>query len=297
MGNLTMGGNGKTPFTILLAKALHLRGAKVAVSHRGYKGKYEKETRLISDEKSILDDAQDAGDEALLIAQNLLGIPVIVGRNRKAAIRYLERTIKPTIIILDDSFQHLKVQHNFDFVLLNAQTPFGNGLVAPAGKLREPVSVLKFSDCLVMNDQTDAPRLSTRIQKFHKPVISTEYEIESIISYRDNDGIFKDKIGEVVLISGIGNPSSFEASVTRIGIPIVAHYTFPDHHDYDLEKDIRPILDNFPNSTIITTEKDYVKLSRFSINARIYYAKLKVMVKERDIFDSLLYTFIKDSEK
>jgi len=297
VGNLTMGGNGKTPFTILLAKALHSRGMKVAISHRGYKGAYEHKIRLISNEKSIIKDAQLAGDEPLLIAENLPGIPVIVGKNRRAAIQYLDAVIIPDVIILDDSFQHLKVTHDFDIVLLNAKKPFGNGFVTPAGTLREPVGILKYADCLVLNDISDNQIIPYKIQKFSKTVISTKYEIETLVAYKNNDSHSPESIKEAILISGIGNPVSFEKSIERIGIRIITHYTFPDHHKFDLEKDINPIIDKHRDAVIITTEKDFVKLSKFYFEIPMYYAKLKVAVQEEKQFNTLLDTIMKDRKQ
>lgn len=293
-----MGGNGKTPFTILLAEALGNRGMKVAVSHRGYKGAYEHKTLLISDEKSVLEDAQHAGDEPLLIAENLPGIPVIIGKDRSASIRYLDAVIFPDVIILDDSFQHLKVKHDFDFVLLNANTPFGNGFIVPAGTLREPVGALKYADCVVMNDIRDERIISSTIQTINKnkTVISTKYKIESVIDYQSGEEVSVNGMKNVVLISGIGNPASFEGSIRDLGMSVITHYTFPDHHEYDPVKDIQPIIDKHNDVVIITTEKDFVKLSKFSFEIPLYYAKLKVVVQEEMQFNKLLDRFTKESK-
>lgn len=293
-----MGGNGKTPFTILLAEALGNRGMKVAVSHRGYKGAYEHKTLLISDEKSVLEDAQHAGDEPLLIAENLPGIPVIIGKDRSASIRYLDAVIFPDVIILDDSFQHLKVKHDFDFVLLNANTPFGNRFIVPAGTLREPVGALKYADCVVMNDIRDERIISSTIQTINKnkTVISTKYKIESVIDYQSGEEVSVNGMKNVVLISGIGNPASFEGSIRDLGMSVITHYTFPDHHEYDPVKDIQPIIDKHNDVVIITTEKDFVKLSKFSFEIPLYYAKLKVVVQEEMQFNKLLDRFTKESK-
>jgi len=295
VGNITMGGNGKTPFTILLAKVLQQSGVKVAVSHRGYKGAFEHEVHLISNEQAIFDDAQNAGDEACLIAQNLPGIHVIVGKNRKAAIEFLECNVAPDIIILDDSFQHLKVMHDFDFVLLNANSPLGNGFIIPAGILREPISALNYADCFVVNDVIEGFDIPKKFNRFDKTIISTRYAIESLVSYQSGDTLSQEKIKVSILISGIGNPASFEASIKNLGISVLSHYTFPDHHEFDLEKDIQPITDRHKDAVIITTEKDFIKLSMFTFERPIYYAKLKVSLNEKDQFTSLLERFVKES--
>lgn len=284
VGNLVVGGTGKTPFTILLAKYLKSKGNSVAVSHRGYKGKFENMVKLISDENFIYDCAKDAGDEPFLLAQNLLGIPVIVGKNRTKAIKYLEKKFSPDYIILDDSYQHLKVRHDIDFLLFSAKNPLGNGFVIPAGMLREPKSAIKFADVVVFNDCSDNFKIPKEMSKFQKPIFQTEYEIKNFINYQTDEtediSYFKNK--KIYLISGIGNPESFENSIKSSGIDFSHHFIFSDHYYFRYENDIRPIIRKGLKEkidTILTTEKDFMKMQNFPLyEIDFYYAKLNIKI-------------------
>lgn len=284
VGNLTVGGTGKTPFTIFLAKYLQKKGYSVVVSHRGYLGKYEHTIKLISDRNSLLSSARDAGDEPMLLARNLPGIPVIVGKNRAKAIEYLENSFSPDIIILDDSFQHLSVYHDFDFVLFNAQDPLGNGFVLPAGILREPLSALEFADCIVFNNCDENYEPPSQIKKYGKPIVKSTYILKEFVSYLDgitrSPSFFHDK--KVALISGIGNPCSFEYSIRNRGINFTKHYKFPDHYNFLFSTDIQPIIDESQKmgiEVLITTEKDFVKMGEIPpIDIPMYYARLSLHI-------------------
>jgi len=299
VGNLTVGGNGKTPFTILLAIALKEEGLKVAVSHRGYKGAYENMIKLISDEDHLFEETQNAGDEPLLIAQNLRGIPVIVGKNRKAAIKFLEEKIHPNVVILDDSFQNLKVRHDFDFLLFNGKNTIGNGFLTPAGMLREPKSAMKYADCFVLNDISGEVSIPKIFKKYSTPLFSTSYQIENFVRYSNLEqcklSAFDRK--KIFLLSGIGNPTSFERSITELGLRFVHHYKFADHHEFS-ENDITPILDTVKKKnidSIITTEKDHVKLQKLGVAKEMfYYAKLHVKINEMDTFNGIVSTLKKE---
>lgn len=295
VGNLAVGGSGKTPFTIFLAKFLQSKGKKVAVSHRGYKGKFEKQIKLISDENSIFDFAKDAGDEPFMMAKNLSGIPVVVGKNRKQAIEILEKKCAPDFIILDDSFQNFSVKHNIDFLLFNAENPFGNRFVIPSGMLREEINSIKFADILILNNSNKNFEIPQKIIKFQKPIFQTEYKIQNFVNFHTNDKneakYFLKK--NLFLISGIGNPKSFENSIKNQKIHFSHHFIFPDHHKFDYEKEIKPIIQKAIAEgidAIITTEKDFVKLKDLSSSAiEFYFAKLNVKIKNMNEFEKIKF--------
>jgi tetraacyldisaccharide 4'-kinase len=258
VGNIVSGGSGKTPLTIFLAKYLQKQGKKVAVSHRGYKGKFEFETRQISDENQIFNFAGEAGDEAFLLASKLSGIPVIAGRNRKQSIRILEEKYPDLeYIILDDSFQHLKVRHDLDFVVFNALGGIGNGFVLPAGILREPLSALKFADYIIWNGEGEIPE---KIQNYKKPILQGTYRIKLI---SDPNGKKIQLSGKCALLSGIGLPHSFENTVRQAGIKYEKHFLFSDHYDYQNQEILHQISTELHRKKIdylLTTEKDFAKL-------------------------------------
>ncbi len=258
VGNIVSGGSGKTPFTIFLTNHLKEKGFKVAVSHRGYKGKFEHENKLISDRNDVLDSARDAGDEAFLLASKLKGIPVIVGKNRRLSIKILEKK-SPNLdyIILDDSFQHLKVQHDLDFVIFNEIGGIGNGFVLPAGILREPLSALKYADYIVFNGEGEIPG---QLLKYNKPILRGGYIVKR---FYDKDGNDIKIFGRKSLLSAIGLPRSFEKTIKEAGLSFEKHYRFPDHYDFKDKAILQKIETELKKEKIdhlLITEKDFAKL-------------------------------------
>jgi tetraacyldisaccharide 4'-kinase len=262
VGNIVSGGSGKTPFTIFLAECLRDKGKKIAVSHRGYKGEFEKTVKLISDREQIFDHDGSAGDEPYLLASKLKGIPVVVGRDRTSAIKLLEKEYPDLdVIILDDSFQHLKVYHDLDFVVFNSTGGTGNGFVLPAGILREPLSACRYADCLVVKGmKEDLPEL----KKYEITMIYGRHEIDRIYNREgENYSINSISGSKNLLVSGIGQPESFEKLLAGKGISFIRHYKFSDHYDYrepKIWKKIRQYIDKVNIDHVLTTEKDYAKL-------------------------------------
>ena len=283
VGNIVAGGSGKTPFTIYLAKLLAERGYKVAVSHRGYKGKFEQTNRLISDREQIKDDARDAGDEAQLLAQKLPGIPVIAGKDRERSLKILQQEFPDLdLVILDDSFQHLRVNKDFHFLLFNSQTKLGNGFVLPAGILREPLRAIRFADCLIYNGSDEIPR---KLYKSCKRIIRVNYRISGITSPK-GEGFSPASLknNRLALVSGIGQPGSFEETITAAGIRFEKHFNFPDHYDYKDHKIIedlsREVKDKY--DYLLTTEKDYTKLANFRDKLPLLIIRIEVHVPEQE---------------
>ncbi|MBN2460930.1 MAG: tetraacyldisaccharide 4'-kinase [Candidatus Cloacimonetes bacterium] len=262
VGNIVSGGSGKTPFTIFLARFLKTRGLKVAVSHRGYKGAFENEIRMISTRREILPQALQAGDEALLLARNLEGIPVVCGRSRRRAIRILEKEYPDLdFVILDDSFQHLQVYHDLDFVLFNSIAGAGNGFVLPAGILREPVSVLKHADFIIYNGVDSARDF---LRPYQEKVLSGKYSISGFYNINMEE-ISLENIRKMrlALISAIGYPPSFAALVNQAGIAYIKHNIYPDHCDYNDPRILLKLQRQAKEQRLdcfLTTEKDFVKL-------------------------------------
>ena len=269
VGNVTIGGSGKTPFTIYLAGLLHSNSVKVAVSHRGYKSSLEGSIHLISTSDGLQPIADEAGDEAWLIAQRLKGIPVVTGKNRKKAIKLLCATYPDLeCIILDDSFQHLKVRHNLDFVIVNEQIGFGNGFVLPAGYLREPASAIANADVIIRNGDIKKNCLSIKqinyLKKINKISFRGSYTADSMYDFWEKEVEFSSlKNTKAMLLSAIGNPKGFEKSISDLNIQILSHRILPDHFNYNDSDIVSEIVKDFLLSGakwLITTEKDYAKL-------------------------------------
>ncbi len=146
VGNLTLGGTGKTPFVIMIAETLRGHGRKPAILSRGYGGRSNKEVNVVCDGRTILMTPDFAGDEPVMIAQRLQNIPVLTGADRYQAGRYAMDNFGVDSLVLDDGFQHLSLQRDFDILLFDHQRPFGNGSLFPAGELREPASSARRAD-------------------------------------------------------------------------------------------------------------------------------------------------------
>lgn len=269
IGNIILGGSGKTPFTIYLAELLSRQGLKAGVSHRGYKSKLENEVALISDRSDLFTIADDAGDEAWLIAKRLPGIPVVVGKNRSQAIQLLCKTYPDLdLVILDDSFQHLKVKHDLDIVIVSETLGFGNGLVLPAGYLREPLSALQNSDLLILNRQNKEnelnAKLSKQIAQTGKPLLTGSYQPDKFYNFYGQtmqvDDIISDK---VIMTSGIGNPDGFNDFIRACGLELTGGIMFKDHYDFQNKasrENILKLMHQRKAKWVAVTEKDYAKL-------------------------------------
>ncbi|MBM4403131.1 MAG: tetraacyldisaccharide 4'-kinase [Candidatus Cloacimonetes bacterium] len=273
VGNLVSGGSGKTPFTIMLANLLRDKGYAVAVSHRGYKGAFENNPHLISGRDGVYPEALTAGDEAQLIAERLPGIPVVCGKGRRSAINLLRKRFPDLqAVILDDSFQHVQVGHDRDFVLFSAVTGIGNGFVLPAGFLREPLGVLNDSHIAVITCPAGEPPekvddLSKQLERFTPQIITCPMVAKDIIDASGQSVETRDlSNAPVVLVSAIGNPEGFERSVTALGIGFERHFRFPDHYAYRDTRIISMLAEYCRRKGLrylLTTEKDWMKLRRF----------------------------------
>lgn len=283
IGNITVGGTGKTPMTIYVAKVVKQLGYNVAVISRGYKGKAEKIGGIVSDGKALLMTPEIAGDEPYMIAKRLNDVPVIIGRNRFEAGRQAISKFDPDVIVLDDGFQHLKLQRDLDLVLLDYRKPFGNGHLLPRGVMREPDSALLNANAIILtrSDAVNGDEMSSSLKRlqfyernkpvyrtFHHPFIyniingeKEKYEKNIIEALRQNSDCIKGRT--VFAFSGLADNHDFLQTVKRLGCSLSGHMEFPDHHPYS-EKDLKDISAAAKMSMsecLITTEKDYVRIA------------------------------------
>ncbi|MEW6328430.1 MAG: tetraacyldisaccharide 4'-kinase [Thermodesulfobacteriota bacterium] len=150
IGNLTLGGAGKTPLTTWLARYLQGKGKRVAIVSRGYKAKNKGPVSIVSDGRHILLGPDEAGDEPFMMAQNLPGVPLLIGKKRFPVGMKAVKDFSPDVVLLDDGYQHLGLARDLNLLLLRTVKPFGNGRVFPAGTLREPLSALKRADAFIL---------------------------------------------------------------------------------------------------------------------------------------------------
>lgn len=269
IGNLTVGGTGKTPLTLYIADLLKRSGYRVVIVSRGYGGSAEKDGGIVSDGKTIRMTPGQAGDEPYLMATRMQGIPVIVGSNRYKAGKKALLAFNPDIVLLDDAFQHMRLKRDLNFCLCDAERPFGNGYLIPRGVLREPVEHLKRADAVVLTrDKGDHNLLSSRsiMQQYvpGKPVFTCSH-VPRELKEAANGATHKLEVlrGQKILaFSGIAKNNDFAATLSELGGNILQFLPFSDHHQYSnddvatIARTARRLNVNY----IVTTEKDYVRI-------------------------------------
>ncbi|MCB1201054.1 MAG: tetraacyldisaccharide 4'-kinase [Leptospiraceae bacterium] len=280
IGNITTGGTGKTPAAIYFARLLQSESYKIGVLSRGYGGTAMKEGGVLSDGKQLKLGHRESGDEPYLIAANLPGVPVAVGRSRYLSAVELRDNYDCNLFLLDDGFQHYALARDVDIVLIDAMNPFGNGHTLPHGILREPIEALKRSDIVILTktklaESTEIQQTVARISDMsghqlvfmsnHEPTglvqIPSEYKIGSKLKLQKTSILNSETVWA---LSAIGSHRSFEKSLYQLGAAKVKSITYRDHYQYN-EKDIENLLKRVsPYDFVITTEKDWVKLREFS---------------------------------
>lgn len=273
VGNLTVGGTGKTPMTLWLAREFAGAGRRTAIVSRGYRGRAEAGGGVVSDGTSLLLGAEAAGDEPFMMAEHLLAagldVPVVVGRDRVAAGMLAVSRFAPGVILLDDAFQHLRLRRDLNLLLLDGTAPFGNGRVLPRGPLREPLSALRRADAVILTrcpPETAVPRSALaklppgmpRFRSRHRPLVRRR--IEAPASGANPHGHGK----ALFAFSGIADNADFIRSVEALGFSVSGQAAFPDHHPYR-PSDLSALAAAAAASgagAIATTEKDYARLDR-----------------------------------
>lgn len=288
IGNLTAGGTGKTPFVILLVQEIRNRGLRPAVVVRGYKGRREGRTVVVSEGGTIRLGYPEVGDEAVLLARKLPGVPVVMAADRAEGCQVAIREFGAQVILLDDGFQHLKVERDLDILLVDRENPFGYGYLLPRGLLREPVRALGRADLVVMTSTDDSgkpleiapliPHADTPpvLQAVFVPTVFTDAKTGQKIAEEDL------RAEEVVAFSGIANPPAFERVLRSLGILPAHHSIFPDHHRY-APSDLREIarrMQEVGARIALTTEKDAVRLEKMSLPFSVVTLGVKLILTD-----------------
>ena len=281
VGNITLGGTGKTSFVEYLAEKLSRKGNKVVVLSRGYK------------RDAKLPGAEGLGDEPAMLQKKLPQIPVIVDKDRlKASVRAIKDYAADTLI-LDDGLQQWRIFKDLEIVTIDAQSPFGNSRLLPAGFLREPLSALNRADIFVLTQGgsgQDTAGLTARLKQLNPRalIVESKHDPKGFSNLNKPDEILNiDSFKGIstVVFSGIGNPQAFESAVSSLGVNIAEALRFADHHDYT-QADLDGIIKSARGrnaDTIITTEKDAVKIARLKINQlRIFSLNIKLNITRNE---------------
>lgn len=257
VGNLTVGGAGKTPLVIALVKWLQQTGHRPAVISRGY-GRTSEAPILRVDSAG---EASDYGDEPLLIAQTT-SVPVYVGADRAAVAAQVVSEAQPTIILSDDGLQHYRLQRDFELMVVDAERKLGNRYCLPAGPLREPVNRLRSVDAVVWNGAAAEDGFSMQMRA--GPLVRLGEQKQQMALQE-----FSGK--RVHAVAGIGHPQRFFLLLEQAGIEVISH-PFPDHHQYNLQD-----LQFDAPLPVLMTEKDAVKCQHLSgIEAEVWVVPVSV---------------------
>jgi tetraacyldisaccharide 4'-kinase len=297
-GNITVGGTGKTPFVMELAKGLMERGISVAILSRGYKGR-KTSGPLVSNGKNVFLSPEESGDEPFLMAQTLKGIPVLVGKDRFENGQMALQRFGVSGLLLDDGYQHLRLHRDLNILLIDSKIGFGDQHLLPRGILREPLAYLRRAHLFLLT-KVEGPetyqQLETKLHEINpsSKVFHSYYEPIGLISPEGNGEELHSLQGKRVLaLSGIANPYYFSSLLKRCGMTIVEEVVFPDHHFYRAE-DLISIRERVKKvDWVVTTEKDMVKLKILNIDhlpIRALRIELKIW-EEEEFYKKVMEVF------
>jgi tetraacyldisaccharide 4'-kinase len=261
VGNLSVGGAGKTPTVACLAGELRGRGHRVAVASRGYRRQGREPVVVVSDGRHVLSSVEEAGDEPLLLAAHAPLVPVLVGPRRGVVGQRAIASFGTDVLLLDDGFQHHSLARDLDLVVLDGHFGLGNGRVLPRGPLREPLSALARADAIGVvdgplreRDERRLARVAPRARRFSARRVPRALRPLGGGALRSLDVLVGRDVG---LLAGIARPDSLRRSLVALGARVVVERTFRDHHDY-CRRDLEDLVKQAP--LWITTEKDALKL-------------------------------------
>ena len=287
IGNLTVGGTGKTPIVEKFARALQAGGRRVAILSRGYKsvakpskrswldrirGLAPDPPRVVSDGQSLLLDSLTAGDEPYMLANNLKDVIVLVDKDRVKSGLHAISEMKADTLLLDDGLQYLHLKHRLDIVLIDRQAPFGNELLLPRGTLREPPRNLRRASYIFITKSTGQPNdeLIARIRRYNRTaeIIECAHQPLYLQDVYSGEQLPLGRLQDTYIGSfcGIAAPESFEEGLRKLGARIELAKRFADHHRYS-EAELQSFINRCLRrdvDLIVTTEKDAVRFPRLT---------------------------------
>ncbi len=297
VGGITVGGSGKTPFTVYLANRLQARGHSPAILMRGYRRRSPTEALVFAPRAKA--PAALTGDEAQIFLRST-GAPIGIGAKRYETAQILLRQFPSTsVLLLDDGFQHARLERNFDIVLIDGLDPFGGEEVVPLGRLREPLKCLSRAHVFVITRAEEPHRFEAirrRLQKWNPtaPVFRTRLLLRSWHDYRNGQVVPTLKGRRAGAFCGIGNPESFWRTLASLGVDVVFRWSFPDHHAYNPTE-----LQRFAHQArlhgadiLVTTEKDRVNcpshLERVIAPLDLVWLEIELELEDESGFFELL---------
>lgn len=270
VGNLTVGGTGKTSAVLLAAQTLHRRQVKTAILTRGYGRRGSREVQVLLNSRNV--PWQETGDEPWLMHHALKGleIPILISPDRYRAGLTAQTYYNPEVVLLDDGFSHRALRRDLDIVLLHARDPFGGGRLLPAGDLREPVTALRRAGLVVISHADQVP--AEAVESIRERVARLRADLPVVEAAHRPDFVFDIKEDRrrrlthlrnkaVACFSAIGDPQGFEELLERSGARLVQRWRYPDHHPFTLDE-LRTIEAVRGGAPVVTTFKDLPRLPR-----------------------------------
>ncbi|MBI1884393.1 MAG: tetraacyldisaccharide 4'-kinase [Chlamydiae bacterium] len=293
VGNITVGGTGKTPVVEMLGRALSQGGRKVAILSRGYKKRRRffrasKLTGLVSDGKKIEMNSKEAGDEPYMLARNLDGVSVLVDKNRVRSGTLAIQKLGVDVLLLDDGFQYLPIQKTHEILLIDCTNPFGYGHPLPRGLLREPVEELSRANFIFLTKAekvSDTAFIRNEIKKVapHSEILECMHDPKYLVDLRTEEKIPLEflKSKKIGALSAIAIPEGFEDTLRRLSAEIVISSRFRDHHRYR-RRELKEVLAEAKSrgvDTIVTTEKDAVRIPSFHLDGiRMLFLRVEIKI-------------------
>ena len=312
VGNITLGGVGKTPLVHYIARYLKSEEHDVAVLTRGY-ARESSGMRVLNDpaknhSHALAGSYKEFGDEPLMLARSLPDIPIVVDKDRYEAGRWAERELGSDVLVLDDAYQHLQLARDLNILLIDATDPFGGFEMPPFGRLREPLYGVKRADAVIVT-RADRPfdqaQTQAIIRRFCGDRVPVMYFASTITALRHlgTGEVYEARQfagWNVAVACGIGNPNAFSEDILQSGINIVSENFFKDHHAFsqdDLDRINQAAKDGGADA-ILTTEKDAIRLAglRFG-DIPIYAAQLEIQSDDEVRLKSLLLRTVSSRQK
>ena len=258
VGGLARGGSMKTPVVIELARALSARGALVGVLGHGYRGEGGR-PRVVSDGENLLETARAVGDEAVLLAHELPGCPVVVGKDKVAAGRLLEQRFGRLIVLVDSGFQHLRLFRDLDIVCVSERDLTDR--VLPSGMLRESARALKSADLIFTDRESDAEKVARLRAQRPADLFSAARADFGFFSH-PSPGLELKAPEKAFILSAIGKPERFASDVAAQGVEVVGQHVFRDHHRFSARDlgQVATAAEKAGASAVVTTAKDAVRI-------------------------------------
>lgn len=310
IGNITAGGTGKTPLADWIINYYLSTGERPALLSRGY-GRTTKGVQLVSDGRRLLCSSREAGDETAMLAAKNPSIIVVAAEKRKAGVKFILQEFPdrmPTVIILDDGFQHRQISRDLDIVVVNAGERYFKARMLPEGRLREPACNIHRADIVVLGKITDrstAEKIAGDLEGTGLPVVRARTGAGELVGLEGVPVTDKSEGMRAFAFAGIGSPEGFLDSLKEKGVRVEAHRFFRDHEPYTREK-LLPVLQESGKKGLIpvTTEKDYFRLQGTPELCRLLAAQaccyLKIsteFIEGREILETMLQAAISQGKR